>query len=574
MTRLLKPRELCEALRGLHYMASETKVLPKTNVLHLLAASNSPTALDAVQNLLKTRLKHVNEREEEGLTALHVAAAWDNLAMCQLLMYFGADPFQEDDNGRTAKDMAEGSVKKFLSVSTILKLQKKSIYSAIIFARSKWTVFMCDEEKRSHSWSPSYDGTKNFLSKEEKQLRWAFRKNQPGFLGGKTKKRKQFFSAVGETYLIAFKLKICSMPKKSAEQISTPIVRSSEKSISSSIKLPKSESNEKPNSNGNVGPRFSDSTTYATAPEYSTEDNNDLSCSRNSSNASYTLSQQIASLKLGPASPETKDSRAKNLLLKIPTKILKVVRQLSDRRLKQELAKRGECIGPLVETTRPAYELKLARLIADIPTGVPKLKYSWALEHWLAGHPFVEGSKLDQILINSFAELSSEQWREGNRPTSFCYILIDPSFISFPSNICTMQQFVDAIFYIGKGKRSRPFQHLVDAVRAKGFGDGVLSKSKKLQRIVDLWDAGRGVVSLHVFQNTIPTEAFTREAAMIDAIGLRNLTNVKRGDYYGLAKNWTMKEKTIYGSYLLFNALSIFHVEGCREIYEDDVQER
>lgn len=74
--------------------------MPKTNVLHLLAASNSPTALDAVQNLLRTRQKHVNEREEEGLTALHVASAWDNLAMCQLLMYFGADPFQEDDNGR------------------------------------------------------------------------------------------------------------------------------------------------------------------------------------------------------------------------------------------------------------------------------------------------------------------------------------------------------------------------------------------------------------------------------------------------------------------------------------------
>lgn len=41
-----------------------------------------------------------------------------------------------------------------------------------------------------------------------------------------------------------------------------------------------------------------------------------------------------------------------------------------------------------------------------------------------------------------------------------------------------MQQFVDSIFYIGKGKRSRPFQHFVDAVRAKGFGDGVLSVRK------------------------------------------------------------------------------------------------
>lgn len=29
---------------------------------------------------------------------------------------------------------------------------------------------------------------------------------------------------------------------------------------------------------------------------------------------------------------------------------------------------RGECIGPLLETTRPAYELKLARLIANLPS--------------------------------------------------------------------------------------------------------------------------------------------------------------------------------------------------------------
>lgn len=55
----------------------------------------------------------------------------------------------------------------------------------------------------------------------------------------------------------------------------------------------------------------------------------------------------------------------------------------------------------------------------------------------------------------------------------FCFL--DPSIISLPSSSCTMQQFVDSIFYIGKGIRSRPFRHLVDAVRAKSFGAGVLS---------------------------------------------------------------------------------------------------
>ncbi|KAL3997387.1 Ankyrin repeats (many copies) family protein [Acanthocheilonema viteae] len=532
--------------------------MPQINVLHLLAASNNPTALNAVQNLLKTGQKHVDEREEEGLTALHVAAAWDNLAMCQLLMYFGADPFQKDDNGRTAKDMAKGSVKKFFERLYEAETSEKSRSVQQSFLHALNRLFSCATKKaiktplqlsRSHSWSPFYDGTNNFLSEEEKRLQWAFRKNQSSFFGRKAGKNKQF-SPVG---------------KKSSEQTSA-LSLSSQQFTSFTAKSSKRESD--------------DNTIYATAPEYNTKDYHSSSYGRNSINAlSYVLSEEFQSLKLGSTPSQandqmTEESPVETSSIKIPAEILSVVRQLSDRQLKQELAKRGECIGPLLETTRPAYELKLARLIANLPSNASELKYSWALERWIAGNSFSEGPKLDQILISSFAEFSGEQWRGGNRPTSFCYILIDPSVISLPSNSCTMQQFVNSIFYIGKGKRSRPFQHLVDAVRAKSFGDGVLSKSKKLQKIVDLWDAGYGIVSLHVFQNTIPMEAFTREAAMIDAIGLRNLTNIRRGDYYGPAKNWTIKEKTIYGSYLLFNALSIFHVEGCREIYEDDVQER
>ncbi|CAG9537003.1 unnamed protein product [Cercopithifilaria johnstoni] len=531
--------------------------MSKANILHLLAASNNPTALDAVQNLLKTCQKNVHEREDEGLTALHVAAAWDNLAMCQLLMHFGADPFQKDDNGRTAKDMAKGSVKKFFE--RLYETETSTISHSLqqTFLRALNQLFSCSRKKatktplklsRSRSWSPSYDGTDNFLSEEEKRLRWAFRKNQTCFPGHEDGKKK--FSPIGE---------------KSSKQTSGLMV-SSQQFASSTVKPPKHESD--------------DNTMYATAPEYNTSNNHCLPCIRNSNNApSYILTEEFDSLKLGSTSPQTKDgmteeSSTSTSSIKIPAEILTVVRQMSDEQLKQELSKRGESIGPILETTRPAYELKLARLIANLPSSTSELKYSWALERWITGNSFSEGPKLDQILISSFVELSREQDRRGNKSTSFCYILIDPCGIRPSCNSCTMQQFIDSIFYIGKGKRSRPFQHLVDAVRAKGFGNGVLSKSKKLQKIVDLWNAGRGVVSLHVFQNIIPKEAFTREAAMIDAIGLRNLTNVKRGHYYGPAKNWTAKEKTIYGSYLLFNALSIFHIEGCREIYENDVQKK
>ena len=81
-------------------MESTPQKRSKVNILHLLAASDTMTALDAVENLLKTGQRRVDECEAEGLTALHVAAAWDNLAMCQMLLFYGADPFREDLNGR------------------------------------------------------------------------------------------------------------------------------------------------------------------------------------------------------------------------------------------------------------------------------------------------------------------------------------------------------------------------------------------------------------------------------------------------------------------------------------------
>lgn len=44
-------------------------------------------------------------------------------------------------------------------------------------------------------------------------------------------------------------------------------------------------------------------------------------------------------------------------------------------------------------------------------------------------------------------------------------------------------------------------------------------QNKKIEKIQEIWAADLGVVSLHVFQNTIPVEAWTREAALISALG-------------------------------------------------------
>ena len=52
-----------------------------------------------------------------------------------------------------------------------------------------------------------------------------------------------------------------------------------------------------------------------------------------------------------------------------------------------------------------------------------------------------------------------------------------------------------------------------------------------MRRILDIWGSGLGVVSLHVFQSVIPVEAWTREAAMIGALGCPPLTNAQAGSW-------------------------------------------
>ena len=41
-----------------------------------------------------------------------------------------------------------------------------------------------------------------------------------------------------------------------------------------------------------------------------------------------------------------------------------------------------------------------------------------------------------------------------------------------------------------------------------------------MAHIQEIWAANLGVVSLHIFQNVMPCEAYTREACMIEALGM------------------------------------------------------
>lgn len=186
--------------------------------------------------------------------------------------------------------------------------------------------------------------------------------------------------------------------------------------------------------------------------------------------------------------------------------------------------------------------------------------------------------QLDLIVSNQFSTPdSTRKWREGLNKSSFNYILLDPRITqNLPCRADTMPRteiwktFLSAIFYIGKGKRSRPYSHLYEAVELWNK-DVTKTENKKLQHILDIWSAKAGVVCLHVFQNVIPVEAYTREAAMISAVGLENLKNAKVGDFYGLACTWSGSQKRMFGTYLLQRALNIFLEEGERQLSPSDV---
>lgn len=130
--------------------------------------------------------------------------------------------------------------------------------------------------------------------------------------------------------------------------------------------------------------------------------------------------------------------------------------------------------------------------------------------------------------------------------------------------------FYSSIFYVGKGTKTRPYYHLHAA--SKLFKQNKSTTNRKLAKILDIWKDNRGVVCLHVFHNASPAEAFTREAAMIKALGVWNLTNVKNGKFYGGSMNWSEEKKRLFGMYLLHKCMNILLNEGGKELFPGDFQ--
>ncbi|XP_070157821.1 metacaspase-2 isoform X1 [Polyergus mexicanus] len=261
---------------------------------------------------------------------------------------------------------------------------------------------------------------------------------------------------------------------------------------------------------------------------------------------------------------------------------------IDDATLIRELRQLGDQPGPITDTTRQLYQKRFMRLRnvrdANIPSisNVRNISQNHAeLNDQIKSHlkfgnwiNYMNTYKsLEKHVFQEFVSPDpSRRWREGRSKTSFNYLLLDPRITQdLPNRSVHLAEaevwsiFLNAIFYIGKGKRSRPFDHLYDAFKT-WVGSSTIT-SKKIKRILDIWNSDHGVVCLHVFQNVIPVEAYTREAAMIDAIGMEHLRNCKNGGYYGVAATWSMQQKQKFGRYLLYKALQIFMQEGESQLF-------
>ncbi|KAM5232710.1 ankyrin repeat and LEM domain-containing protein 1 isoform 1-T1 [Hipposideros larvatus] len=249
---------------------------------------------------------------------------------------------------------------------------------------------------------------------------------------------------------------------------------------------------------------------------------------------------------------------------------------MSDLELLQGLRALGQSPGPITPFTRPHYLRRLQE--AHAASGQDFSGHSPELAEALRTGQIPDAQADEDALAQQFERPDpSRRWREGVMKSSFTYLLLDPRetqdlpgrAFSLTLTEC-LRTFVHAIFYVGKGTRARPNVHLWEALGYHGRPGK--QACPKVRQILDIWASGHGVVSLHCFQHVVAVEAYTREACLVDALGIRTLTNQKQGHYYGVVASWPPARRRRLGVHLLHRALLVFLAEGERELRPQDIQ--
>ena len=181
--------------------------------------------------------------------------------------------------------------------------------------------------------------------------------------------------------------------------------------------------------------------------------------------------------------------------------------------------------------------------------------------------------------------------------TSYTYLLLDPEIsnnLPRRQNAIPLQEawrtFIDSVFYVGKGSRSsRPFEHFYRAKEiyeeqnqdpnAPGTSRIINTYNNryyrniepKIEHIISLWSKGRGPVIIRFSQDVMRHEALTREAIIIQTIGLENLIQEKAEQGYGPASQWEDSRIQRLGCYLLYLGFQVYLAEGEKEVLHVDL---
>lgn len=557
-----------------------------TTLLHLAANSHAPTL-----TLLLARGAVVNWQNSDGLTALHVAALWGRAEPLRTLLQHGADPAISDIDDLLPVDLAREEGHE--DCVALLEDPAHSPPSPPLLEQSMAETFvsmmLCDPSELTSvsalSTTPCSPELWAALGEGERlERRLSYGGSDCSWENGRTRSRgtespdplaargQQMSNVSADSGGLDSSLYTTALDLGEHDDAargpppSSPLVDALEASFR---RLEVSHSSQ--DSSG------ADTTAVTEADRYRQSEGSTLQ-------SSYISQLSHAPLKAPVVTPPT-STPSNDVTIPVPAPdIPPAVAQLTNEQLRSRLVELGEEPGPVNSFTRHAYLNYLTKLLAGVqPSGNKGYKgYRYELALVLNGTaPIPEFSALEQRVFKSLREPRllphppTPRAKDGTAKAHFNYLLLDPRVAEGVlgeegggHGLGAFQAFVESVFYVGKGKNARSLQHLRDA---KDYKLTQRKRSEKLQCILDIWSSGHGVMSLHLFNNTTAQEAFTREACMIEAIGLNMLTNIQKGHAHGEVAGWPLPRRRHFGVYLLFKAFRAFLLDPPPQIYQGDL---
>ncbi|XP_006877197.1 PREDICTED: ankyrin repeat and LEM domain-containing protein 1 [Chrysochloris asiatica] len=579
-------------------------VLPDgASAMHLAAGAWRPRGLRCLRALLRHG-GDPNARSAEAVTPLHVAAAWGCRCGLELLLIHGADPTLRDQDGLCALDLAEQQGHQ--DCARILR--------ELGTRTRKPTPTQEPEPKAS---DPKENGPVTDLSEspdvtlDSTVLQTHLGRGDSGDMGpslpvpqqaadqdGSLETSLGLWDGISDTF-------VTTVEASGAEDSALdclPTVRSLPQTMQGLVpgvqppqKVPRSLGTASSAHGTIMGNREEELNTCLQALTLASADTSSTSTATSASSTPrptqnlpweqplgspdlHFLTDDQTSLDSDVAARWlTEDEKSADVRDPMPICWCPPVPAVSDLELLQRLQAHGERVSPITPLPQPPY---LHRPEAKPGPGPDFAGHSPELAKALRTGRIPDVQADEDALAQQFERPDpSRKWREGVVKSSFTYLLLDPretqdlpgrAFLLTP--VERLRTFVRAIFYVGKGTRARPDAHLWEALgRRRCAGK---QTCPKVRRILDIWASGHGVVSLHCFQHVVAVEAYTREACLVDALGVQMLTNQKQGHCYGMVADWPPARRRRLGVHLLHRALLVFLAEGERELRPQDIQAR